>query len=292
MPPQTEKTAEAEFAATGDGANSARAFRMLTATPSPRQWRRKEWATFAALALALICAGVLFSAWLDRAGGPTERVAALEATASPTHTASPMAPTRRPTDAPVMIEVTPIVVSAAPTDTPEPAATPTRTPAPSDTPSPIPSDTPTRTHTPRPPTSTPTPTPSGTPTVTPTATPSPTPTPAYARPRLLEPSSGQYFSGAETRIELRWEPVGNLKEDEWYGLIFRYVHEGLDIETGAWLKETSWVVPSYFAGQADEPQRRYEWGVVVVKEVGRRADGSREGLEISPRSEMREFTWR
>jgi len=198
------------------------------------------------------------------------------------------------TATPIMFEVTPIVSEILPTDTPEPELSPTLTltPAPSDTPSPMPSDTPTRTNTPRPSPSTSTATPTETPASTLTATPSPTSTLAYSRPRLLEPASGQYFSGAETRIELRWEPVGNLRGDEWYGLIFRYVHEGQDIETGAWLKETSWVVPSYFAGQADEPLRRYEWGVVVVKEIGKRADGSREGQEISPRSEMREFTWR
>ena len=292
MPTETDKTPGAELTVKWNGASSDQAFTLVTARPALRPWGRREWRTTVALLLALICIGILFWMWLGRSGSPPETVAAVAATTSPTRAAPPIAPSRHFTDVPAMVEVTPIVVDSAPTDTPEPTASPTWTPRPSDTPSPTPNDTPTRTNTPRPPTRTPTATPSSTPTITPTATPSPSPTPAYARPRLLEPIAGQYFSGAETRIELRWEPVGSLKEDEWYGLIFRYVHEGLDIETGAWVKETSWVVPGYFAGQADEPQRRYEWGVVVVKEVGRRADGSREGLEISPRSEMRDFTWR
>ena len=115
---------------------------------------------------------------------------------------------------------------------------------------------------------------------------------SYAVPQLLEPEPGQYFSGAETRIELRWVPVGPLENDEWYGLILRYRHEDHDIETGAWLKESLYVVPSYLAGQADEPDRRYDWGVVVVKEMGERSDGTREGRKISPRSETRHFVWR
>jgi hypothetical protein len=70
------------------------------------------------------------------------------------------------------------------------------------------------------------------------------------------------------------------------------MHNAQLIETGAWLKETYWVVPEYLAGQADEPERRYQWDVVVVKELPPKADGSRAGREISRRSETRTFVWR
>jgi len=181
-------------------------------------------------------------------------------------------------------------MSTTPTAPPAPMAT--FTPVPSDTPLPTetPTEVPLATATPRLPTATPTET--DTPTATPTITPSPTPTLSFAAPQLLSPDTGQYFSGAETRIELKWNPVGSLAADEWYGLILRYRHEGNDIEVGPWIRETSFVVPSYLAGQADEPDRRYEWGVVVVKEIGLRADGTREGREISPRSETHNFIWR
>jgi hypothetical protein len=109
---------------------------------------------------------------------------------------------------------------------------------------------------------------------------------------LLAPDNASYFSGAETRIELRWAPVGLLAEDEWYGLSVKYRHGGQIVEGGAWLKENSWAVPPYLAGQADEPERRYEWSVVLVKELGRGPDGSRKGAEISPESEKRTFVWR
>ena len=86
--------------------------------------------------------------------------------------------------------------------------------------------------------------------------------------------------------------MGLLDDDEWYGLSVRYRHGGQDLETGAWLKETLWVVPNYLAGQADEPERKYQWDVVVVKEAGRDANGNRIGQEASPRSETRKFVWR
>ena len=272
-----------------DGYDCDEASSVLSGKPT-RYWRRTEWLVFTGLAFALMAAGVLFFSFAGGRGGPISEATQVTVMVSPSSTAPLGSTVENITTTPIMFEVTPIVSIIVPTDTPEPTPSFTWTPSPSDTPFPTLTDTPTQTDTPRPPTSTPTQT--YTPTSTSTSTPSPTPTLSYSKPRLLKPEAGQYFSGAETRIELHWEPVGILKEDEWYGLMLRYVHEGQDIETGAWLKEAFWVVPSYFAGQADEPKRRYEWGIVVVKEINKRSDGSREGMEISPRSEVREFIWR
>ena len=263
----------------------------IDARPGPR-WGRSEWRVFAGLGMTIMLLGILAVLFLRGSGAPRAAVAVREATAMPTRTPSATADQGTNSADGTTASETPVQRRASPTQTASAVPTATFTPGPSDTP--LPTDTPTApptpTATPRLPTATPTET--GTPTVTSTVTPTATPTLSFAAPQLLSPDSGQYFSGAETRIELKWLSVGVLGSDEWYGLILRYRHEGNDIEIGPWIRETSFVVPSYLAGQADEPDRRYDWGVVVVKEIGLRADGTREGREISPRSEMRNFVWR
>ncbi len=265
----------------------------LDARPETR-WGRSEWMAFAALGVAILFVGVMAFLFARGSGGAVVAVTRPEETATPTLAATEITTPEGDSAGPAMSTMTPMRR--------EPSATPTVPIVPTATPMPLSSDTPpptetvtalppaTATPTPRPPTATPTET--GTPTVTSTPTLTPTPTLSFAVPHLLSPETGQYFSGAETRIELKWSPVGSLAADEWYGLILRYRHEGNDIEIGPWIRETFFVVPSYLAGQADEPDRRYDWGVVVVKEIGSRADGTREGREISPRSEMRSFVWR
>lgn len=267
--------------------------RSVTATlrsiPS-RCWGHKEWRVLAGLGCGWLLV-LLFVFAIVRPGGEI-RVSSpgAESTLTSTATVDRMTVTAEPTELSTMVVATTIEFTATATQTLQPSATPTHTSTPSATPTSEPSDTPAPTSTPQPPTNTPTLT--GTPTLTPTLTPTPIPTMKYPAPRLLEPKLGQYFSGAQTRIELSWAPVGLLESDEWYGLILRYRHEGHYVETGAWLKESSYVVPSYLAGQADEPDRRYDWGVVVVRELGQLPDGTREGQELSLRSEMRYFVWR
>ncbi len=158
-------------------------------------------------------------------------------------------------------------------DTPPPPTKPPESPTPAETPT----DTPTSTLTP-------------TPTKTPTAT--PTPFPTYPAPRLLEPENERHFSGEGARIELRWQPVGSLAEDEWYGVNLWYVHFGEKTSTGAWVKETRWRVPQELAGQADEPDRAYHWEVVVVRQFGANRDGSKKGVAVSSPSLTRTFYWR
>jgi len=253
--------------------------------PSAR-WGHREWRVLASLGIGLLVVGLLLFA-VTRTGDELRPALPAEpVTLSATATMSPRTVVAEFTDVLIMFTVTPIEPEPTPTETPEPTTAPSPTLLQTATPLPKPTDIPEPTATSQPPTHTPTQT------STPTLTPTPTPTLSYAAPQLLEPKSRQYFSGAETRIELRWLPVGPLENDEWYGLILRYRHEGHDIETGAWLKETSYVVPSYLTGQADEPDRRYDWGVVMVEEIGERSDGTREGREISERSEIRHFVWR
>ncbi len=99
------------------------------------------------------------------------------------------------------------------------------------------------------------------------------------------------ISGGGTVIELYWEPVGFLAEDEWYGLSLRFEQNKKTEFSGTRLKETKWRVPQELAGRADEPDRAYEWDVVVVR-VTKLTGGREMSQEISPRSEKRVFYWR
>lgn len=262
-------------------------------------WGRREWRTLVGLGLGLCVVVVALFAFSRRSSFPVE--VPVTTTPSPESTAIAMSDPAVATDTPVaLITATaqPVEVSLGPENVliSETATLPaTNTPVPpteTSTPTEAPTSTATRrpTSTPRP--ATPTPLVVETETPTPTGTHTATPTPAYARPSLVEPAHGAYFSGPQTRFELRWNSVGPLAADEWYGLSVRYQHNGQHVETGAWLKETKWIVPEYLAGQADEPDRKYQWDVVVVKELETKPDGSRAGREISPRSETRSFVWR
>jgi tetratricopeptide (TPR) repeat protein len=267
----------------------------------PARWGGREWKTIGGLAALLVVIGGLFFA----AGRGAGRPPALVATAPTIQITTPPAATI--TVSPSIPEGTMVEIAASVSVTairPTPALSVTATPAlvdtqpPQATATPVPSATNTSSPTPRPRTATATrkptetPTATGTPTVTSTSTPTETPTMALEAPRLLGPDQAAYFSGAETRIELRWTPVGILASNEWYGLSVRYRHGGQNVETGSWMKETRWVVPPFLAGQADEPDRKYTWDVVVVRELEPAPDGTRRGIEISPRSETRTFAWR
>ena len=285
----------------------------------PIVWGLREWRLFVMLAVGLCLVGTFFAGFANGRGivplptlaRPPEAVA-LKISPTRALVASPGATVVAPAEvvlsptvaAPTVVATLEPIGTTVPTETPSPTAAATMTPSPTGSPTAMateePSPTPRReisTSTPVP-TATPTPAPTRTPTLTltptRTATPTATPTPtlSYPVPKLLAPPDKEYFSGAETRIELRWTSVGLLADDEWYGLSIRYRHNGQPVDSGDWLKGTSWVIPDYFAGQADEPERRYEWSVVVVKEVGKNADGGRRGVEISPRSEARSFVWR
>lgn len=198
-------------------------------------------------------------------------IALVPPSATATHTPVPSftpTPTRTPT------------ATSTASATPSPTATPTESPTATEAP------TSAATEPPRPPTSTPTPS------VTPTHTVTPTPTMVYRAPKLISPEPELRITGGEgTRIELSWEGPAQLAPNEWYGLSVRYLSGGQRRFSGARLKENKWVVPPELAGKADEPDRAYEWDVVIVT-VETTVQGVETSREISPKSETRTFYWR
>lgn len=174
----------------------------------------------------------------------------------------------------------------------------------------------TPTDTPRPPTATPTATATFTPVITATATitavattapvesPVPRETPIiapteapalkYHAPQLIGPEDEtglpsdtppEFSTGSA--IELRWQPVGTLAEDEWYAVSMTYMdRNGEPAERVRWTKETIWSVGQGLHDLLGE-DRAVSWNVKVVSDP----TGSGEGVAISPPSETWTFRW-
>lgn len=212
-----------------------------------------------------------------------------------------------PTTPPATTEPTaPAVASTARTQ--EPAPTPSPTPPPMPT---IPTSTPTLSSETAAPATPPPPTKPGGPTeapavaVLPTAPPTPsltplvllptstsTPTPlalAYQAPLLQRPLDGTVFEGPpEEEIHLQWASVGRLTPDEYYEVTVTYQEGG---EERSWQGKTRdsslWL--SWMLGPRRADRDLFYWSMVVRRRSGGTAQ---EHQAVSPRSEVREFTWR
>jgi hypothetical protein len=181
---------------------------------------------------------------------------------------------------------TPTEVILPPTETPTetprpPTATPTRTP----TFTPVITATATLTSG-----TTATPAESANPTATPTAAPTETPAVKYGAPQLTSPADGEQFRGSGARIQLDWEPVGILADDEWYSVSLSYVDRNGDVvrEVVAWAKNEDIPLPVgeelYDVLGGD---RVVTWAIRVVSGV----PGAGTEAPVSPPSEGWTFRW-
>lgn len=211
-------------------------------------------------------------------------VAEVEATATSTATTSAVStspvgtPTVQPTATPEPIELP----TSSLTDTPSPELT--ETPAPTNTPISIPTETPSPEPTD---TSTPTPTNTPQPAPPPTSPPAPPGTSSfkYPAPQLISPEPNAHFIAGNT-IDLKWESVGDLANNEQYAVRLVYFHEAEPVYKGEQLQDTQWTVPLDLFHEADGPKFEYFWYVYVERV---QSDGT--GIPISPESEHRFFTW-
>ncbi len=196
-------------------------------------------------------------------------------------------PTMTPKTAPTLTSTATLRLSPTPlpsptttmtsTAIPEPTATSTETPSPSATPSPSPTSTPISL--PPPPTNTPEPSPTQ---IEATATLGL----SYAAPQLLTPEPKAQFIPGNT-IDLVWEPVAELADNEHYAVRLLYQYQGETQYKGTQLRETLWTIPLDLDPKADGPDFRYEW-YVYIEAI--QVDGST--IPVSPESERREFIWK
>ena len=133
---------------------------------------------------------------------------------------------------------------------------------------------------------------SASPSLTETLTVTPTETPAfrYAAPQLLGPADGEQFSGSGAPIQLRWQPVEMLGDDEWYSIRLSYVDRNGERIDGivAWAKnkDIPWPVGEdlYDVLGGD---RMVNWSNAVVSGV----PGAGEEVPVSPPSDTWMFRW-
>ncbi len=243
----------------------------------------------------------------------------------PTATPTPL-PTETPTDTPTNTPIPPTETPIPPTNTPIP---PTETPIPpTDTPIP-PTETPIPpTDTPVPPTATSSPTNTPIPTETftplpnlagetspPTDTPVPENTatnaestndqaplpnlvvqPEYKYPpiELIGPAPEEQFE-PDHDVNLSWQPVGALAENEWYAVRIRWSQNG-DLKVGGHnvVDATSWVVPYEFYERKADVENGvypYEW-FVFVEGMTTDENGKEKPIPLSPESKPRRFIWK
>jgi LysM repeat protein len=125
-------------------------------------------------------------------------------------------------------------------------------------------------------------------TVTPFVLQTPTPRAGYAAPVLVAPQNGAAFKEADTLVTLQWLTVGLLKQDEWYVV---QVQPGKAITVPLYqTKATSLkLTQDLLAGNTEDT---VTWFVQVKRRAGSDANGNPVYEDVSPPSEVRNFTWR
>jgi LysM repeat protein len=204
------------------------------------------------------------------------------------------APTRPPATA------TPTATAAAATVAPPAAATssagstPAATAGATATPTAAATDTPTSvptaeaTATAQPPTAAPRPTATTAP--TPTPAPTNTPAPILSAPVLLMPGDRNSSTGEGTQIVLQWQTKENLPLGTVYRVTIMDTEQGVPVTHPFDWKTTSFPVPGWLWGKADQPAREYRWSVQVVQ-LATDGKGGERVIELSPPSETRTFYW-
>jgi hypothetical protein len=110
-------------------------------------------------------------------------------------------------------------------------------------------------------------------------------------PQLISPADQVPNAGPGAFIELVWSRVEDLPPGAGYRVAIRWVEQGSPMEylvpvTTA----TSIRMPSWLFGKADQPARRYEWSVRIVRTTTD-GQGGEKDIMLSPSSETRVLYW-
>lgn len=132
----------------------------------------------------------------------------------------------------------------------------------------------------------------------PTRPPVPTNTPApetlkYPPPELLEPPSNSSVSW-RSRVLLKWTPVGELAEDEYYHLhlerppmtdVQQWYGDYVYLKDTEYLLEGAFLAPFHLP--LDQGQAEVKWWVRVVRKIGEDDSGKPLGVDVGGHSEKR-----
>jgi hypothetical protein len=202
----------------------------------------------------------------------------------PTVTPAPTRPAATPTAVATATATATAASGPSPSQTPVPQASPTSTVAPTSAATSTPAAAPTA-----PPAPTVSP---STFTPVPTATPAPTqtPLPSLSAPLLLMPGDRNSSTGETATIVLQWQTKENLPLGTVYRVSISSTEQGAPVTRTFDWKSTSFPVPPWLWGKADQPAREYRWSVQVVQ-LATDGKGGERVIELSPPSETRAFFW-
>jgi len=100
-------------------------------------------------------------------------------------------------------------------------------------------------------------------------------------PTLLSPGNGESLSG--DTVTFRWQWARTLKPDEHFDV--RVWPESGKPQGIAWTESTT------FGPWRPEGSGKYYWSILVLRQTGTRADGTKEWEAVSPESEVRWFSY-
>jgi LysM repeat protein len=141
-----------------------------------------------------------------------------------------------------------------------------------------------------PPAPTATPKPRATPTPTKPVLP-PTPAPYLPAPVLTGPGDHSPNSGDTTQIFLIWDAVPGMTADDRYQVVIRWIEQGaLQEKSDLFTTATSIQMPPWLWGRADQPDRKYQWFIRVVR-LATDGKGGEVVIPLSPTSPTRTLYW-
>jgi hypothetical protein len=107
---------------------------------------------------------------------------------------------------------------------------------------------------------------------------------------LITPGDRDSRSGEGHQIVLQWQTKEGLPLGAVYRVTITATEQGVLVTHPFDWKTTSFPVPSWLWGKADQPARQYQWFVQVIQLVTDGKGGERV-IELSPPSEIRTFHW-
>jgi hypothetical protein len=104
------------------------------------------------------------------------------------------------------------------------------------------------------------------------------------------PGDRNSSTGEGTPIVLQWQTKESLPLGTVYRVTITNSEQGIPVAHPFDWKTTSFPVPGWLWGKADQPARQYQWFVQVVQ-LTTDGKGGERVIELSPPSEIRTFFW-